>query len=97
MRSCGHDLGLAGCIADELADEGNGDADALLAAAYMAARSTLAAASVWAAVEALARALATRQRLNKAPTYRVIRAALSNNDQPVVIAQAMFQETAGGS
>jgi hypothetical protein len=75
-RTCGHDLNLAACIAGELADEGNGDADALLAAAYVAARSTLAAASVWAAVEALASALVTRQTLNKAQAYRIIRGAL---------------------
>jgi ATP-dependent Zn protease len=75
-RSCGHDLNLAACIADELADEGSSDADALLAAAYVAARHTLAAASVWAAVEALASALVLRQTLNKTQAYRVIRHAL---------------------
>jgi hypothetical protein len=75
-RGCGHDLNLAGCIADELADEGSADADALLAAAYVAARSTLAAASVWAAVEALASALVHRQALTARQAYRIIRHAL---------------------
>lgn len=75
-RTCGHDLNLAACIADELANEGSSDADALLAAAYVAARSTLAAASVWAAVEALAGVLVQRQTLNKQQAYRVIRRAL---------------------
>ncbi len=75
-RGCGHDLNLAACIADELADEARSDADALLAAAYVAARNRLAAASVWAAVEALASTLVVRQTLNKRQAYRVIRHAL---------------------
>lgn len=75
-RGCGHDLNFAGCIADELAEERASDADALLAAAYVAARNVLAVASVWAAVEALAAALVTRQRLNKRQAYRVICGAL---------------------
>jgi hypothetical protein len=76
-RGCQHDLNLAACIADELADEGSSDADGLLAAAYVAARNTLAAACVWAAVEALAAALVMRQTLNKRQAYSVIRGALS--------------------
>lgn len=75
-RGCGHDLGLAGCIADELANEGRTDADTLLAAAYVAARNALAAASVWAAVEALASTLVLRHTLNKRQAYRVIRHTL---------------------
>lgn len=75
-RNCGHDLNLAACIADELANEGSSDAQALLAAAYVAARSTLAVAAVWAAVEALAAVLVLRQTLNKRQAYRVIRGAL---------------------
>ena len=75
-RGCGHDLNLAGCIADELAEERASDAEALLAAAYADARNTLAVASVWAAVEALASALIVRQVLSARQAYRVIRHAL---------------------
>jgi hypothetical protein len=75
-RGCGHDLGLAGCIADELAQDRGSDADGLLTAAYVAARNALAAASVWAAVEALASALVLRQTLSNRQAYRVIRRAL---------------------
>lgn len=75
-RGCGHDLNLAGCIADELAEEQASDADALLAAAYVTARNMLAVTSVWAAVEALASALVVSKELSARQAYRVIRAAL---------------------
>jgi hypothetical protein len=51
------------------------DADSLLAAAYVAARNTLAAASVWAAVEALASALVVIARDPRKGAARVLRAA----------------------
>jgi hypothetical protein len=80
-RGCGHDLNLAGCIADELADEGSTDADGLLAAAYADARNTLAAATIWAAVEALASALVHRKALTARQAYRVIRGALGAGER----------------
>src|ERR1035437_4026722 len=76
-RGCQHDLNLAGCIADELAEERSSDADGLLAAAYADARNRLTAASAWPAVEALAGVLVQRQALNARQAYRVIRQALS--------------------
>ena len=75
-HGCQHDLNLAACIADELAEERSSDADGLLAAAYADACNTLAAANVWAAVEALAAVLVQRQALNARQAYRVIRHAL---------------------
>jgi hypothetical protein len=71
-RGCEHDMNLAGCIADELSS----DADSLLAAAYVATRIRLTAATTWPAVEALASALVQRQALNARQAYRVIRQAL---------------------
>jgi hypothetical protein len=76
-RSCGHDLNLAACIADELSNE----PDRVLSTAYLAARDKLTAPSVWAAVVALASALIERQRLSKRQAYRVIRAALPRTEE----------------
>ena len=76
-RACAHDLNLAAGIADELSN----DPDRVLSTAYLAARDKLTTPSVWAAVLALASALMERQRLNKRAAYRVIRAALPQQQE----------------